>query len=468
MIFNQEIKDGLGEEIFDKLTFSAKASMTKSNLSQLTDKQKDFFKKVTAKANPDQLDLYYLDAILVSIGWNKNDDIFDKNETWAARNTPVDKQFNYMHDEKDIIGHITSSQVIGEDNNPYEGDEPPDKFHILVQSVIYNHWSDEFLQERINKIFTEIELGKWFVSMECLFPNFDYGIVTPDGEQKVIARSEETSFLTKHLRRYGGTGEYKGHKIGRLLRNFTFSGKGLVDEPANPDSIILSSVQDFSGTKASIKILGKNMTDELQTLTKQLEDAKAENKALAETIAGFEKQNFESTIAGVKAENDTLKNDVASLKTTIDELQNVIASVKKDCEDKDTLIAQAKEHAVSLETSLAQANAEIEQSKADKITSDRINKLIVSGVEETEAKAIASKFVSTTDEIFGEVLKAYAKIGKTEVPVVTADITLDANDLVLDAATAAVDDTANVAALEQSKASIRTFLSKNLKNKGGK
>lgn len=30
---------------------------------------------------------------------------------WEARSTPEDKQFNYMHNEKDIIGHITGNYV---------------------------------------------------------------------------------------------------------------------------------------------------------------------------------------------------------------------------------------------------------------------------------------------------------------------------------------------------------------------
>lgn len=29
-----------------------------------------------AGANPDQFDLYYLNTVLVSTGWNKNDDVF--------------------------------------------------------------------------------------------------------------------------------------------------------------------------------------------------------------------------------------------------------------------------------------------------------------------------------------------------------------------------------------------------------
>ena len=68
--------------------------------------------KIKADANPDQIDLFYIKSVLVSTGWNKNDDVFDAAETWAARNTPEDKQFNFMHNENDIIGHITGSALL--------------------------------------------------------------------------------------------------------------------------------------------------------------------------------------------------------------------------------------------------------------------------------------------------------------------------------------------------------------------
>ena len=50
-------------------------------------------------------------------------------------------------------------------------------------------------------------------------------------------------FLHKHLRAYGGKGGYEDHKIGRLLRNIVFSGKGFVNKPANPDSVIFDKNQ---------------------------------------------------------------------------------------------------------------------------------------------------------------------------------------------------------------------------------
>ena len=179
----------------------------------------------SAPSNPDQRDLYYLNSVLVSTGWNKNDDVFGNSEVWAARHTPVDKQFNFMHNENDIIGHITGSVVLDRDENDVTAqEEAPDEFDVITSAVIYTSWSDEEQRDRVKKLTEEIDTGKWAVSMECLFNDFDYAVVAPNGDHKVIARDENSAFLTKHLRSYGGEGEYKGYKLGRKLKNITFSG----------------------------------------------------------------------------------------------------------------------------------------------------------------------------------------------------------------------------------------------------
>ena len=108
-----------------------------------------------------------------------------------------------------------------------------------MASVLYLKWDNPDFQKRIDDLIAGIARGQWFVSMECLLRNFDYALISPTGERKTIARSNESAWLTKHLRIYGGTGEYYGYKIGRLLRSFTFSGQGIVNNPANPKSIIL-------------------------------------------------------------------------------------------------------------------------------------------------------------------------------------------------------------------------------------
>ena len=189
--------------------------------------------------------MYYVQSILVSSNWNKNDDIFDKGEVWLARNTPEDKPTNLEHDEATIIGHITSNWPITEDGNLIDEDTPlqdlPSKYHILTGSVIYRAFSNPDLKDRAEKLIAEIENGQKYVSMECLFNGFDYGLINAStGEYKVLARNDNTAYLTKHLRAYGGSGEHEGYKVGRVLRNITFSGKGFVDKPANPDSIIFT------------------------------------------------------------------------------------------------------------------------------------------------------------------------------------------------------------------------------------
>ena len=136
----------------------------------------------------------------------------------------------------------------------------PDPLHILVSSVIYRQWQDPEYKSRAEELISKIEQGNMFVSMECIFRGFDYAVRSPDGENHVVARNEETSFLTRHLRSYGGTGQYQDHKVGRMLRNITFSGKGFVERPANPDSVIFDKDQifDFAGASASKNLFSKN------------------------------------------------------------------------------------------------------------------------------------------------------------------------------------------------------------------
>ena len=80
--------------------------------------------------------------------------------------------------------------------------------------------------------------------MECFFNGFEYGLLNKaTGEYKILSRNDETAYLTKHLKAYGGLGEHEDYKVGRVLKNITFSGKGFVDRPANPESIIFTKTQ---------------------------------------------------------------------------------------------------------------------------------------------------------------------------------------------------------------------------------
>ena len=125
-IYAQEIADGL-EEVIQSASSIAYTSEILEHVPsdvEITDAQskidKDIIKSLAQ--NNDQIDLFYLSAVLVTTGWNKNDDVFAPEELWKARRTPEDKQFNFMHNEKDIIGHITGNYAVGLDGSGVDDD----------------------------------------------------------------------------------------------------------------------------------------------------------------------------------------------------------------------------------------------------------------------------------------------------------------------------------------------------------
>ena len=240
-IFEQEKLDGLEENLSTSASISY-ASVVEPFIVAPKASLKKFDKTV---ASYDDEDLYYVQSILVSTSWNKNDDIFDPVEVWAAKGTPEHKPTNLEHNENDIIGHIISNWPINEDGQIIDEEtaieDLPKKYHILTGSVIYRGFSSPELKERSDKLIAEIEAGTKYVSMECFFKGFDYGLINKENlEFKVLSRNEDTAYLTKYLRAYGGMGEHENYKIGRVLKNITFTGKGFVDRPANSDSIIFN------------------------------------------------------------------------------------------------------------------------------------------------------------------------------------------------------------------------------------
>ena len=382
-IHKQEILDGLSE-----IEASASVSLDAQILidSDLDHPSEEEIQKTLAgygHSNPDQIDLYYINTVLVSTGWNKNDDVFDAEEAWAARDTPVDKQFNYMHDESDIIGHITGSTVVDENGTKIETEDPPEKFDIITSAVLYKSWSDPELRERMSQIVSEIEEGKWAVSMECLFSDFDYSVVSPDGEMKVVARNDESAFLTKHLRVYGGKGVYEGYKVGRLLRNIAFSGKGLVNKPANPRSIILQPDEDpfDDNFTNSVNVEEFNMADDQKVESSDIE--------------------VEAAVASVNDELETIKADHEA---AVDGLSATIA-------ERDAKITELEESAAALTSELEETKAildepstQLGEAEATIRTMVRTAQAKDAGIADDKVEDTLAKFDAVDDEAFAAML----------------------------------------------------------------
>ena len=407
-IYQDEIDSGLEDAIRSNASIAYTcpvATYTPSKQQKQSVKMLVAASEEASAENKDQVDLYYLNSILVSTGWNKNDDVFDKEEAWTAKDSPVDKQFNFMHDESDIIGHITASAVIDEEGNEVNDVAEIEKFDIATSAVLYNSWTTDELRERMAKIIAEIEEGEWFVSMECLFNNFDYAVITPEGEHKVIARDDASAFLTKHLRAYGGEGKYEGYTIGRLLRNIAFSGKGLVRNPANPRSVILNDVNPFEGSQAeqitnsSFIMENKDMSDvlkeQVEELKAELASAKKASDALKAEITNQKDEEFQSKIEAFEA--------------TVSEKDTAIAEAQAAVEAAEAKVAELEEAIAKKDEELAVANEKIEAHETEKKVLARKSLLIEAGLDSEEAEAAIEKFAEASEEVFEEVVSLIAK-----------------------------------------------------------
>jgi len=397
-IYQSEIESGLSDLIQNNtVAYCAQANLHKGSIeaAKVVINDADVLEKIVAQ-NKDQMDLYYLESVLVSTGWNKNDDVFSAQETWAARNTPEDKQFNFMHNEDDIIGHITGSYVVDRDGGRLGPDSiAPDQFDIVTQAVLYTSWSGEEKRERMKKIIAEIEEGQWFVSMECLFPAFDYALQTAEGQTKIIERNEASAFLTKHLRAYGGEGIYENYRIGRLLRNLAFSGKGLVSKPANPRSIILDKNDLFDESKSQILTISSIKEINMSDVDKQVEDLRAE-------------------LAQAKEANEALKEKVlaeqqAEFESKIQELEATIAEQAESLTAKDATITEQAEAIKNGEKDMKEKMEELRDMKKKEAMMKRKAQLEEAGLDSEEASATVESFDGVDDQAFEAVVAVMKK-----------------------------------------------------------
>jgi len=397
-IFQREIADGVADLV--RSTASV-AYFTGATLVKPDSVEDSLVNRIKAE-NKDQIDLYYLEAILVSTNWNGNDDVFLPEQTWAARSTPEDKPFNYMHDENDIIGHITGSYVVDRDGNRIQADAKthPGDFDIVTRIVLYTSWANEENRERMNQIIAEIEGDeeKWFVSMECLFSGFDYAVQAPDGSQYIVARNEETAFLTSKLRAYGGDGTHEGYKIGRAIRNISFSGEGLVDNPANKRSRITKPNASVAfQTPKNVTIGELNMSD---VLKEQNDALKAELAEAKEALKTMQAENDAAKAKEIEAQVSSHEAEVAEKDASIAELTEKVSALETEVKD-------SKDAVKAAEDSLAKSEEEVDKMKKEKKDKERKCALLDAGVDADKADETLASLESLDDEAFATVISLY-------------------------------------------------------------
>lgn len=397
-----KVRVGNIEKYFDGMSVSdiVKATSTVQTVEELIGQE--------------QPDLALVVAILVSTGWNLNDDIFTPEEVWKARSSPLHKPMNDQHNATSILGHIVKSRVLDKSGKEIEDDGiVPDEFDIEVAGVLYRAFPE--LEERIEEIISKANSGEMFVSMECWFPDFDYGLINPDdGAIKLIERTEATAFLTKHLRIYGGCGDYQGYKVGRVLRNMIFGAQGFVEEPANPGSVIKVAASKAAAPQVFVTAELSDLTEggvedvdekEKKELQAKLEEAQANLKSKTEEVTELQK-------AAEEAKTKDFDGQIATLNEKVDELTASIADASEKMEAVEVEKVELQKKLDEVTERADKSVAELETIRKNETARDRLLKLSnVKKVEDEEATL--AELREMTKETFDIVLK-YAGEAKSE------------------------------------------------------
>lgn len=369
--------------------------------------------ELLGKAQPD---LALIVAILVSTGWNLNDDIFTPEEVWKAKSSPLHKPMNDNHQADKILGHIVQTRALDKSGNEIEiadDESPPVEFDIEVAGVLYKAFPE--LSERIDEIITKAKAGEMFVSMEAWFPDFGYGLIDPvNGNINLIERTEATAFLTKHLRAYKGSGEYQGYKVGRVLKDIIFGAQGFVDIPANPESVIKVAANQVAASSvfvtAKLSDLSRGGVEdvdakEIKELQTELEEAQASIESRTKEVAELQKATEEF-------EAKDYDGQITALNTKVDELT---ASVTKASEKMVVVEAEKVELQKQFDKVTERADkseAELDGIRKTETARNRLSQLSkVKKIEDEEATI--KELREMTEETFAVVLK-YAGETKTE------------------------------------------------------
>lgn len=220
------------------ITVNKETTLLRERASSIIDLPKDEMK---------QLDLMYFTAIFVSSGENLNHAFFEPVELVMAENTIVNKALDIEHKEKEIIGHLYDRVFITEKGEVLNLEELKalDKsalngssMHIAIAGIIYKN--------RFPEVAQEVADQKWKVSMEAYYKDFDIKIgtlVLTRKEAEVMGVNLESSNINNVIGKVGKVikdgKEIASGVISRVLRTITFSGCGIVENPANPPSVIL-------------------------------------------------------------------------------------------------------------------------------------------------------------------------------------------------------------------------------------
>lgn len=318
-------------------------------------------------------DVMPISSIFATNIWNRNDCIFTAGELIRSYQSARYKPINWGHKGSETSGNenigvmIRTSLLQGdiedlkefseEDYDKVDEDSVDGKIHIRQDGIIWSAYFPSYA--------SLIKKGKknksLFVSMECLFSDFAYGIRSSEGGKiQFIERNEDTAYLSKYLRCYKGPGKVsingKEMLIGRKPINPVFSGQGIVKNPANNKSgkklsIIFNENSTYGynseDNNYSFGVNNDMTVNEVEVLRQQLADMTKKYDEATKRIANLEESAVKAEVDKLKAENQELEAEKSQLDEKVKKLEEdkkVLETTKAELEElKSKFEAASKE-----------------------------------------------------------------------------------------------------------------------------
>ena len=302
----------------------------------------------------------------------------------------------------------------------------PNDIDIVSESVLYSL----IFPEEVAKIIAEAIIGQKFVSMETYFSGYDYML-----GNKIIARNDETLFLDASLRSRGGMGSFNGESVKRILRNLHFGGQGIVDNPANPESVILAS-------KAEKEVVQPDLATALEKIERNcvLNRDNQKDKQIDSGISASEKVGENKNMDTVKQLNDAevadIKKQLAEANKKIEELQSAevqkeitilketSAKLAADLSKKDSELTEVTKKLAEATTTLEAVKKEADASKKEladikmaQIVAKRKSDLVKFDISEADLNELLEEVKSKSDDEYTKFLSRANRMFKVKSEV---------------------------------------------------
>jgi hypothetical protein len=325
------------------------------------------------------------DAAVVN-DFNKNGDGIASSAALSIKDLFIHKPCNIEHQKDKIVGHIVSAgfSQFGEGKEFIEvSADETGLFNISLGAVVYKTVAPEFTDMMLEASDPESESYQEIsASWEIGFNEYVIAIGSNVANAEIITNPEEIESLSSNLKSFGGSGEFNGLPINRLIVGDIYPlGIGFTNNPA-----------------ANVKgVMVKNMGQKETLLDKeeQRQDNIVEEKSSllkSETVIQDEETFFLNTM-----EKQELLKDIEQLLTekaaAKDFSEDAIANITKVFHD--AIREKSDEYVQQVEQAKAeQAEAEGQNEELKKTLSDFQNKLDeaelkLNGLEDEKLKAQA-------------------------------------------------------------------------------